>query len=51
MGYKPEDRTVNLESDAKRQDFQPRLPEGVQRVRIGSTPAQDQRRKLPVGKP
>jgi hypothetical protein len=44
MGYKLEDRTVNLGQFARPSDFKPRLPDGVQRVVPGSAPSQDLRK-------
>ena len=48
MGYKSEERTVRLGKEANPADFKARLPEGVQRVRAGTTPAPDQRKKAPT---
>ncbi len=50
MGYKPQDRTVNLGKHAKSNDFKPRLPEGVQRSAPGSKMPRDLRRPPPPTK-
>jgi hypothetical protein len=51
MGYKLEDRTVNLGRYAKPSDYKPRLPDGVQRVLPGSSPQKDLRRPRPETMP
>ncbi len=49
LGYKPEDRTVNLGKFANPSDFRPRLPEGVQRKLPGNDPGyKDQRKPRPT---
>ena len=50
MGYKPEDRTVNLGKNTKAADFTPRLPEGVQRIAPGSAPKEFRKPALKSGK-
>ncbi len=45
LGYKPEDRTVNLGRGAQSRDFKPRLPQDTQRIRPTS-PSQDLRKPL-----
>jgi len=50
MGYKTEDRTVNLGRNAKAGDFKPRLPEGVQRVAPGSKAPEFRKPALQSGK-
>jgi hypothetical protein len=44
LGYKVEDRTVNLGRFARPSDFKPRFPEGVQPVVPGSEPPKDIRK-------
>jgi hypothetical protein len=44
MGYKAEDRTVNLGRNANPDDFKPRLPDGRQRVLPGSATPKDLRK-------
>jgi len=44
MGYKSEERTVNLGNRAKGSDFKARLPDGVQRVAPGSKISKDPRK-------
>ncbi len=48
MGHKVQDRTVPLGTNARADDFKPRLPEGLQRVRPGSERIEDSRRPLPT---
>jgi uncharacterized protein (UPF0333 family) len=44
MGYKAEDRSVNLGAKANSNEFKPRMPEGVQRVVPGNVRAKDLRK-------
>jgi hypothetical protein len=50
MGYKPEERTINLGAGAKSGDFKARLPDGVQRVAPGSKAPRDPRRPAATSK-
>jgi hypothetical protein len=50
MGFKPEERTVELGPKAKSTDFKPRLPDGVQRVAPGSKTPRDLRNPTPDSK-
>jgi hypothetical protein len=50
MGYKAEDRTVNLGRNANPDDFKPRLPDGRQRVLPGSATPKDLRKSAPSTK-
>ncbi|MBI3838886.1 MAG: hypothetical protein HY288_13265, partial [Planctomycetia bacterium] len=50
MGYKPEERTVNLGNRAKASDFKARLPGGVQRVIPGSALPRDPRKPASTSK-
>jgi hypothetical protein len=44
LGYKPEDRTVNLGHKANPNDFKPRLPDGVQRTMSSGRTMKDLRK-------